>query len=65
MAEFAAHLSETGHLRDDLSVTEAADRLGVLTNPELYRLTVLAGGWTPQQYQDWLVELVAASLCRC
>jgi AcrR family transcriptional regulator len=64
MGQFAAHLSETGHLREDLTVKEAAERLGVLTDPEIYRLTVLAGGWTPLQYQEWLVELVTASLCR-
>lgn len=62
MEQFASHLSEGGHLRDGLTVDEAADRLAVLIDPELYRLTVGVKQWTPQQHEDWLAELLIASL---
>jgi AcrR family transcriptional regulator len=62
MEQFAAHLSEGGHLREGLSIQEAADRLAVLIDPELYRLTVGVKGWTPQQHETWLAELFIASL---
>jgi len=64
MEQFASHLSEGGHLRKGLSVQEAADRLAVLIDPELYRLTVGVRGWAPRQYEDWLAEILIASLLR-
>jgi AcrR family transcriptional regulator len=64
MEQFASHLFEGGHLREGLSVERAADRLAVLIDPELYQLTVGARGWTPQEHQDWLAEILIASLLR-
>ena len=62
MERFAAHLNAAGCLRDELSVERAADRLAVLIDPELYRLTVATKGWTPEQHQDWLAELLITSI---
>ena len=62
MKEFATHLAEGGHLREDLSVMQTAERLSVLTDPELYRLTVGARSWSHQQYEDWLGEMFIASV---
>ncbi len=62
MEEFAAHLSGGGHLRRGLSARQAADRLAVLIDPELYRLTVGVRGWTPQQHEEWLAQMLIASL---
>jgi TetR/AcrR family transcriptional regulator of autoinduction and epiphytic fitness len=62
MRQFAAHLAGGGHLRAGLSPQQAADRLAVLIDPELYRLTVGVRGWTPKQHEDWLVEMLIASL---
>jgi AcrR family transcriptional regulator len=62
MYQLAHHLSDGGHLREDLSVRQAAERLAVLIDPELYRLTVGVRGWSPQQYEDWLAELLIASV---
>lgn len=64
MAQFATHLFEGGHLRQDLTVEQAADRLAVLIDPEIYRLTVGVKGWDPQQHEDWLAEMLIASLLR-
>jgi AcrR family transcriptional regulator len=62
MKQFAAHLEEGGHLRDGLSIQMAADRLAVLIDPEIYRLTVGVRGWTPGEHEQWLAELLIASL---
>jgi hypothetical protein len=49
-------------LREGLSIQQAADRLAVPIDPELYRLTVGTKGWTPQEHEEWLAELLIASL---
>jgi AcrR family transcriptional regulator len=62
MEELAAHLFQGGHLREGLSPHQAADRLSVLIDPELYRLTVGVRGWSPEQHEEWLAEMLIASL---
>jgi AcrR family transcriptional regulator len=62
MEQFAAHLAACGYLRQELSVQEAASRLAVLIDPELYRLTVGIKGWTAEEHERWLAELLIASL---
>jgi AcrR family transcriptional regulator len=62
MTRFATHLKDGDHLRDGLSVQMAADRLAILIDPEIYRLTVGVRGWTPAQHEQWLTEILIASL---
>ena len=62
MEQFAAHLFQGGHLRPGLSAHQAADRLAVMIDPELYRLTVGVRGWAPEQHEAWLAEILIASL---
>jgi AcrR family transcriptional regulator len=62
MQQFATHLFEGGHLQAGLSAHQAADRLAVLIDPELYRLTVGVRGWTPEEHEDWLATMFIASL---
>jgi AcrR family transcriptional regulator len=62
MEQFASHLFQGGHLRDGLTVQQAADRLAVLIDPELYRMTVGVKEWRPEQHEEWLAELLIASL---
>jgi AcrR family transcriptional regulator len=62
MEQFATVLFEAGHLWEGLSVRHAADRLAVLIDPEFYRLTVGVMGWTPQEHEAWLAEMLIASL---
>ncbi len=62
MEQFAAHLFHGGHLREGLSVHQAADRLAVLIDPELYRLTVGVRGWSPEEHEEWLAQMLVASL---
>jgi TetR/AcrR family transcriptional regulator of autoinduction and epiphytic fitness len=62
MREFVEHLKTAELLRPDLSIDDAARRIATLIDPELYRMTVVDGGWSPEQHRDWLVELVTASV---
>ena len=62
MRQLADHLAHTGHLRAGLTVADATDRLAVLTDPELYRLTVLERAWTHEQYEAWLTDLSVTSV---
>lgn len=62
MERLASHLYERGDLRPDLTVTQATDRTATLIDPEFYRLTVGETQWTPEQYENWLTELLIASL---
>ena len=62
MRELADHLSSTGQLRADLTPERAAQRIVVLIDPEVYRLAVNDHGWSPADYEEWLGELLIASL---
>jgi hypothetical protein len=49
----ATALAARGDLRDNLTVTEAADHLNAITGPELHRVLVIDRGWTPERYRAW------------
>jgi AcrR family transcriptional regulator len=49
----ATALAARGDLREDLTVTEAADHLNAITGPELHRVLVIDRGWTPERYRAW------------
>ena len=59
MAEFYAS-------RDELAVPVpvAAQRVAALMSPQLYRQTVLDHGWTPEEYADWLGDLLVTSVLK-
>lgn len=54
MRVLAGWFSETGPLRDGMTIDRAADILWVLTSPEVHRLYRKHCGWTADQYTDWL-----------
>jgi AcrR family transcriptional regulator len=56
MRLFAADLAATGRLRLDLSVAKAADIIWSMNSPEFYLLLVEQRGWSPQEFEDWLVD---------
>ncbi len=56
MRVLAAWLSETGPLRNGLTVDRAADIMWVLTSPEVHRLYRKHCGWTAEEFAEWLTE---------
>lgn len=57
MRRLADDLRSAGGLRKDLSLEDAADFIWATNSPELYTLTCVERGWTPERYQGWLADL--------
>jgi hypothetical protein len=62
MADNARALAEAGHLRDGVSVAEAADLLWFCTSPETYDLLVVRRRWTPDRFGQFVTDTIAGSL---
>jgi AcrR family transcriptional regulator len=56
MRMFAADLIATGRLRQYLSVAKAADIIWSMNSPEFYLLLVEERGWSPKEFEHWLVD---------
>jgi AcrR family transcriptional regulator len=52
-------------LRPGLDLARAADILWALNHPDVYRLLVAERGWTPDEHEEWLAELVCSQLLPC
>lgn len=55
-----AHLGDD--LRRGLSVAEAGQRYCALTSPELYHTLTVEFGWTAEQHEKWLTDLLETEL---
>jgi AcrR family transcriptional regulator len=55
-------LHEKKALRPGLDVTRATDILWTLNHPDLYWLLVNERGWTPDQHEEWLADLLCEQL---
>ena len=55
-------LAADGALRDGLDVDAATDILWALNHPGFYSLLAGERGWTPERYEAWLGDLLAAQL---
>lgn len=64
MRLLAAELAETGKLRPDLSVEEAADILWTMNSSEFYVLLVQERKWAPDRFERWLADSWARLLLR-
>jgi AcrR family transcriptional regulator len=49
-------------LRRGLDVTRAADILWTLNSPDVYRLLVGHRGWTPDEHEEWLADILCEQL---
>jgi AcrR family transcriptional regulator len=49
-------------LKPGLTVTRATDILWTLNHPNVHRLLVTDRGWTPDQHEKWLADLLCAQL---
>jgi AcrR family transcriptional regulator len=58
----ADYLDEHGVLRDGLAPEEATDIAWALTGYDLYRALIGERRWSPDRYQAWLAETLAAAL---
>lgn len=51
-------------LKPGLDLARATDILWTLNHPNVYRLLVADRGWTPDQQEEWLADLLCAQLLR-
>jgi hypothetical protein len=49
-------------LRSGLSVARASDILWTLNHPNVYRLLVSDRGWTPDEHEEWLADILCEQL---
>ncbi len=59
---FTEHLRQLGALAPGRGADQARDVVWTLISPEVYGLLVLDRGWTPDRYERWLAESLAAAL---
>ena len=55
-------LFEAGRAREDLSLEKARRLLWMYTSRDVYRLLVLEGGFTPEEYETWLAQTLLTAL---
>ena len=53
-------LARSGRLRKGLTQKEGSDLLMTLSSPEIFRLLVMRSGWTPAEYEAWLLMMFEA-----
>jgi AcrR family transcriptional regulator len=61
MIEF---ISQKGWLHPDIDFAEARDILWAFTSRELYGMLVRRRAWSPQQYEEWLGNLLVSGLLK-
>jgi AcrR family transcriptional regulator len=62
IGNLVASLANRGHLRHGLSEGQAVDLLMVLTSGEVFRMLVIQRGWSPNDYEAWLVAALQREL---
>jgi TetR/AcrR family transcriptional regulator of autoinduction and epiphytic fitness len=62
MTMFAAELAATGCLHPDQTAESATDVLWLAMDVRNYDWLVRQRGWSPEQYQRWYVDTVAAAI---
>ncbi len=49
-------------LSKNLSVNQARDILWAFTGRDMYRMLVIEQGWTPEEYEKWLAQILSTTL---
>jgi AcrR family transcriptional regulator len=62
--EFVKTLMKDKALLKDLSLSQARDILWAFTGRDIYRMFVVERGWTSEQYEKWLAQLLIKTLLR-
>ena len=58
----ARFLADAGHLRPDVSLTQATDVLFAVSSPEMYDLLVVRRGWSPRRYTAFVASAIENAL---
>lgn len=58
----ARFLADAGHLRPDVSLTQATDVLFAVSSPEMYDLIVVRRGWSPRRYARFVATTIENAL---
>lgn len=56
MRKLVRDLKGAGGLRDDLSISEAADVVWATSSSEVYVLYTVGRGWSPYRFERWLAD---------
>lgn len=59
---FVAHLEETGALGPDADPARLADAVWALAGPQLYTQLTAGRGWSADTYEEWLADILTATL---
>src|SRR5436190_32200 len=62
MTNLAGHLDLRQALRDELTVTDAAQLLVAQTDGTIYHRLVIRHGWPTQRFADWLADTLTHQL---
>ena len=62
MTHNAQTLATGGHLRNDVTVEQAAELMWTYTSPELYELLVQKRSWPPQRFGAFVADALIAAL---
>ncbi|MGI8429864.1 MAG: TetR/AcrR family transcriptional regulator [Solirubrobacteraceae bacterium] len=62
MTQNARRLRDAGHLREGITLTQAADILWTFSSPELYELLVPRRGWTRKRYGRFIADAMIHAL---
>ena len=60
--QVARALADLGALRPGLTPDAAADTIWAVAAPQLYRLLITRRGWSAEQWQGWLADMLIRSL---
>jgi AcrR family transcriptional regulator len=62
MRHNAQALARRGFLREDISVSQAAETMWVYSSPELYQLLIIDLGWTAEQFGAFVADALEGAL---
>jgi AcrR family transcriptional regulator len=64
MRRLIGDIRDTGGLREDLSINQAADVVWVMNSSEVYVLLTQERGWSPARFERWLADAWCRLLLR-
>ena len=62
MTHNAENLANAGHLREGVTIDQAAEIMWTYSSPELYELLVIVRHWSPRRYGSFISEALGAHL---